>query len=193
MVKSCSSKITSFLICNEIINEKEYDLYLYAFETLTAFIVNITVILFVGYMFNRFLETVLFLSCYCPIRQFSGGYHAENYRRCLLIFISIYICNIYFLDILMLKELDSVITMLIAISYTGIFICAPLEHRHNPLSEKEIYNYKKVVRYLISVVAAISLIGINLDLIYDYSVYLASSIIIIFIMLILGCIKKSRE
>ncbi|WP_343098935.1 accessory gene regulator B family protein, partial [Clostridioides difficile] len=27
---------------------------------------------------------LFFLMCYCPIRQFSGGYHADNYFRCLL-------------------------------------------------------------------------------------------------------------
>lgn len=193
MVKSCSNKMTSFLICNEIINKKEYDLYLYAFETLIAFVVNIIVILFIGCMFNRLLETALFLTFYCPIRQFSGGYHAESYRRCLLVFISLYIYNIYFLDILMFKELDYIIILLMIISYIGIYICAPLEHRHNPLSEKEISNYKKVVRCLISIAALFSIIGINVDLIYDCSVYVASAIILIFIMIILGFIKKSRE
>lgn len=193
MVKSYSNKITSFLICNEIIKEKEYDLYLYAFETLIAFVINIIVILVVGCIFDRFLETILFLVFYCPIRQFSGGYHAENYKRCLLVFISLYICNIYFLNILILKELNSIIIFFMIISYIGIYICAPLEHRYNPLSKKEIYNYKKIVMYLISVVSLISTIGINIDLIHDCSVYLASVIILIFIMIVFGLIKKSRE
>ncbi|MCC0628954.1 MULTISPECIES: hypothetical protein [unclassified Clostridioides] len=45
MTESCVNKITSFLICNKTVNEKEYDLYLYGFKTLIAFIVNIIVIL----------------------------------------------------------------------------------------------------------------------------------------------------
>lgn len=47
MVESCANKITSFLICSKTIEEKEYDLYLYGFKTLIAFIVNIVVILFI--------------------------------------------------------------------------------------------------------------------------------------------------
>lgn len=85
MVESCANKITSFLICSKTIEEKEYDLYLYGFKTLIAFIVNIVVILFIGYILNRFKETALFLLCYCPIRQFTGGYHADNYKKMLII------------------------------------------------------------------------------------------------------------
>ena len=52
MVESCANKITSFLICSKTIEEKEYDLYLYGFKTLIAFIVNIVVILFIAGAFK---------------------------------------------------------------------------------------------------------------------------------------------
>ena len=100
MVESCANKITSFLICSKTIEEKEYDLYLYGFKTLIAFI---------GYILNRFKETALFLLCYCPIRQFTGGYHADNYKKCLLSFILIYIGNVYFIEVLMNKKVDYII------------------------------------------------------------------------------------
>ena len=69
----------------------------------------IVVILFIGYILNRFKETALFLLCYCPIRQFTGGYHADNYKKCLLSFILIYIGNVYFIEVLMNKKVDYII------------------------------------------------------------------------------------
>ena len=125
MVESYANKITSFLICNKTIEEKEYDLYLYGFKTLIAFIVNIIAILFVGYILNRFKETALFLLCYCPIRQFTGGYHADNYKKCLLSFISIYLVNVYLIEELMTKKADYLIIALMAISYIGIYLLSP--------------------------------------------------------------------
>ena len=65
--------------------------------------------MFIGYILNRFKETALFLLCYCPIRQFTGGYHADNYKKCLLSFILIYIGNVYFIEVLMNKKVDYII------------------------------------------------------------------------------------
>ena len=193
MVESCANKITSFLICSNTIEEKEYDLYLYGFKTLIAFIVNIVVILFIGYILNRFKETALFLLCYCPIRQFTGGYHADNYKKCLLSFILIYIGNVYFIEVLMNKKVDYIIIVLMSLSYIGIYFLSPLEHRNNPLSKKEKLKYKKIAMLLISGVLLFSIIGINFNLTYRCSIYVASVIICIFTMLILGMIKQLRE
>lgn len=192
MIESCANKITSFLIYNKTIEEKEYGLYLYGFKTLIAFIVNIVVILFIGYILNRFRETALFLLFYCPIRQFTGGYHADNYKKCLLSFILIYLSNIYLIEELMSKKLDYIIIVLMSISYIGIYFLSPLEHRNNPLSKKEKLKYRKTAIYLSSIVLLFSVLGINLDTTYRYSVYTASVVICIFIMLILGIIKHQR-
>lgn len=192
MVESCANKITSFLIYNKTIEEKEYDLYLYGFKTLIAFIVNIVVILFIGNTLNRFKETALFLLCYCPIRQFTGGYHADNYKKCLLSFVLIYLTNIYTIEMLAYSNLDYLIVIMTFISYIGICFCSPLEHRNNPLSEKEKQKYKKIAMCLTSIVLLFSMIGINFTETYRYSIYAESVIICIFIMLILGIVKQFR-
>lgn len=54
-----------------------------------SFFVNIVVIVLVGLLFDKLINTLIFLCSYCPIRQFSGGYNADNYKKCLLVFISI--------------------------------------------------------------------------------------------------------
>ncbi|MGO0904341.1 accessory gene regulator ArgB-like protein [Clostridioides difficile] len=190
MIESCANKITSFLIINKTIEQKEYDLYLYGFKTLIAFIVNIIVILFTGYVLNRFKETALFLLCYCPIRQFTGGYHADDYKKCLLSFILIYLTNIYLIESLMSKKLDYIIIIIMCISYIGIYFLSPLEHRNNPLSKKEKQKYRKIAVCLISIVLLFSIIGVNFNITYRYSIYAASVIICIFTMLILGLIKQ---
>ena len=91
MFKSYASKITSFLIENKEINQDDYEVYKYGFEVLIAFIVNIAIVLSIGLLFNKIFYSIAFLICYCPIRQFAGGYHANNYTKCLLIFILIFI------------------------------------------------------------------------------------------------------
>ena len=96
MFKSYANKITSFLIENKEINKDDYEIYKYGFEVLIAFIVNTVVILSIGLLFNKLFYSIVFLICYCPIRQFAGGYHANNYTKCLLIFI-LFCVVLYFL------------------------------------------------------------------------------------------------
>lgn len=190
MIKSCADKVTSYLIERETIEDEEFEIYSYGFETLIAFIVNIAVILIIGYLLNKFTETLLFLCFYCPIRQFSGGFHAENYRRCLLVFITLYLSNTYILDKLMNLHTDIFITIISIISYAGIIFLSPQEHRNNPLSNKERKKYKKIVTYLSSFLLVISFLGIRHTITYEYAMYALSVIVCIFIMLILGILKK---
>lgn len=192
MVKSCAQNITSFLISNKTIEEEEYELYIYGFETLIAFIVNIAAILAVGAMFNKFIHTLLFLLCYCPIRQFSGGYHAENYKKCLFVFLSIYIIDISILRLLM-HNISNIVIIIITILCSLVAIkYSPMEHRNNPLSDEEKKRYKNIVILLISLVLIAVAIGIYNIRFYEYALYIASSIWCIFIMLYLAIINKRK-
>ena len=95
MFKSLSYRITDILVNNGIIEIDDFEIYRYGFETLIYFIVNISVALLIGIIFDRFIHTIVFLSCYCTLRQFTGGYHAKNYTECTLTFAAIYLITIF--------------------------------------------------------------------------------------------------
>lgn len=193
MLKLCANKVTSILIHSDAIDKEDYELYSYGFETLIAFIVNILVILSVGFIFDKFSQTLLFLACYCPIRQFTGGYHAENYRNCLLVFITIFLINIAILHNAMIYSLNEIVILLAFISYIGIYFLAPIEHRNNPLSNKEKKHYKKIAITLSTIILTFSTMGMNFKATYEYALYSASAIVWIFIMLNLAIIKKDER
>lgn len=193
MFKSYADKVTSVLIHNDAISKEDYELYSYGFETLISFIVNIIVILFIGFVFDKFGQTLLFLACYCPIRQFTGGYHANSYRNCLLLFILIFLINMCILNNLVYKNFNEIVIGLTFISCIGIYLLAPVEHRDNPLSNEDKRHYKKVAITLVSIVFIFAIIGINFKTTYEYSLYSASAVNWIFIMLILSITKKNRR
>lgn len=192
MIKLFAEKITLFLISNKQIEKNDFEMYIYAYETLIAFIVNITVILTIAYIFERFTYTLWFLCWYCPIRQYAGGYHANDYKRCLMVFLSIYLLNILILETLMYFNLSYLIIVVTCFSFIGIWILAPVEHRNNPLSFNEINQYRKVVRYMVSIGFISTLIGIRFEFTYKYALYLASVLVCVFIMLVLAIIKERK-
>lgn len=190
MIKLFAKKITLFLIFNKQIEENDFEMYMYAYETLIAFIVNVTVILAISCLFEKFTYTLWFLCWYCPIRQYAGGYHADDYRRCLLVFLLIYLLNIGILETLICFNLSYLIIGGACISFLGILILAPIEHRNNPLSSNEVNHYKKVVRRIGGIGFISILIGVKFEFTYKYALYLASVIICVFIMIVLAIIKE---
>ena len=189
MFKSYASKITSFLIENKEINQDDYEVYKYGFEVLIAFIVNIAIVLSIGLLFNKIFYSIAFLICYCPIRQFAGGYHANNYTKCLLIFILIFILTINTSSNVDSQIYTLMIFIISTLSYTGIFI-APIEHRNNPLTLREIKKYKKISRILAGVVYILTLIFMEIDKLRELSAYTCSSLFWINMMLCLGVLKQ---
>lgn len=190
MVESCANKITSYLIKKETIDADDYELYQYAFETIVALIIQLSIILIIGFTLNRFTETLLFLVFYCPIRQFSGGFHAENYRRCLLAFMILYLINTNVLEKIIEQRLNLLMIVVTFISFIGIYFLAPQEHRNVPLTAEEKKRYKRITLKFSGLLVLLSAIGINFTITYDYAIYGASVIVCVYIMLILGVIKK---
>ena len=188
--------IFTFMINNEPISleveilAENNKIYKYGFEVLIAFIVNIAIVLSIGLLFNKIFYSIAFLICYCPIRQFAGGYHANNYTKCLLIFILIFILTINTSSNVDSQIYTLMIFIISTLSYTGIFILAPIEHRNNPLTLREIKKYKKISRILAGVVYILTLIFMEIDKLRELSAYTCSSLFWINMMLCLGVLKQ---
>jgi accessory gene regulator B len=144
MFKSLSYKFANTLIKNNIIENEDLEIYRYGFETLIYFISNISVALFIGIIFDRFIHTIVFLSCYCTLRQFTGGYHAKNYIECTLTFVAIYLLTIFIDNNLDIDRFKYLIILIYILSIYVIYKLAPQEHRNKPLSEKEKLRYRRV-------------------------------------------------
>lgn len=192
MFKSFADKITSFLIVNKTIKDEEYEVYSYGFEILIAFLVNIVIVLGIGILFDKFIHTIIFLVCYCPIRQFAGGYHAENYTKCLLIFVAIFVLTIIFNNIIDLNLFKGIIIVFSILSWVGICLLAPKEHRNNPLSYKEKAHYKKVTRIMATTVLVLTIISMKFNILSEYVLYSTCALFWICVMLILATMKKDE-
>ncbi|RDY22947.1 accessory regulator [Romboutsia maritimum] len=190
MIKSYANKITSFLICNEAIDSEEYGIYTYGFEVLFASIINLTIIIGTGIIFDKFLHTLVFLGCYCPIRQFAGGYHADNHKRCILNFFCIFLLTIVMADCLDFIGFRSLIIFIAILNSISIYILAPIEHRNNPLSDAEKTKFKKITRILTTLLLMTIIISIHFGTLYEYTLYGVLALFWINVMLILTLIKK---
>ena len=183
-MESLTTKFVDMLINNNIIKKEDIEIYSYGFKEMIFIILNIITTLFIGIIFNKIFEIILFMIIYSVIRVYSGGYHARTKLKCYIssVLMLISICYILKLNLLQNKLLIVILTI---ISSGVILALAPDPDENKPLDEIEIKVYtKRMIRNLIIVlvILCITLIFNKINL----SVCICISLIANVLMLILG-------
>ncbi|MGL4911600.1 MAG: accessory gene regulator ArgB-like protein, partial [Romboutsia sp.] len=130
MIKSSANKVTSFLYYNNYIDSDkyEYEVYMYGFESMIALMLNTVSILLMGLLFDRFIHTAVFLLCYYPLRQFTGGYHADTYRKCFFTFVVIFVATIFIANNLAHVGIRPLVVLFSVINGISICLLSPVDH-----------------------------------------------------------------
>ncbi len=152
MIDRLSDNILNYLLKSEVISnsvdEKEY--YKYGIEITISSILNIVLILLIGIVFQSFYESLIFLTFFILLRQFTGGYHANSYFKCNLCF-----CISFLLTLLLYyltrNSLDTYMSILITVTSTSfIALHCPIANKNKPIQTKNINKFK-VISILLSI------------------------------------------
>lgn len=81
-----SKILLSFFKIN-VANQTEEDIYLYGLEILLSNFINFSIIILLSVLFHIEKEVLCFILFFAPLRFFSGGIHAKNHIRCILLFL----------------------------------------------------------------------------------------------------------
>ncbi len=150
-------------------------------------IINTITTIFIGLIFNKIFEVILFMITYIPIRVYAGGYHSRT-KLGYYIFSVLMLVNICYTLKFNLLQNSSVIIILFTISSSIILYLAPVEDKNKPLDEIETKVYKKrTIRNLI-IVLSILCITLILNKINIYTC-ICVSLVCNNIMVILGKYK----
>ena len=87
--------ITYRNICKKIIpifseqiqNQTDYEVYLYALESFLSTLVNFLVIILIGILFHITDYVLFYLLFFTPFRYFEGGRHEKNHVRCISLYL----------------------------------------------------------------------------------------------------------
>lgn len=193
MIKSLSNKITSLLVGDNSIDNEDSEVCSYGLEVLISSLINTVVVLLIGFTLGKFMQTVVFIVCYCSIRQFSGGYHASSHGKCIFTFLCMYIATVVIVGNIYSIHLKPVILLIGILNWISIFILVPVEHVNNPLTDLEKIKNKKNARVIVTLVLVGILIGLSLDLAYEYALYSVLAICWVNFMFILQIVKNKGD
>jgi accessory gene regulator B len=193
MIKFLSDKITCYLEENKLINSEDNEVCSYGLEVLISSLTNSVIILILGIILNKFIQTVVFVSCYCYIRQFAGGYHANSHGKCIFTFLCMYLITILVIGNINYIPLKFVIIAISILNWLSIYLLVPVEHVNNPLNNSEVVKNKKIARIRVTLFLLFIVIGAQFQGVYEYILYSSLALFWINFMLILQVVKNKGE
>ena len=156
MIKKLSQYILQYLLRNNVIentqDEKEY--YQYGIEITISSVLNILLILGIGLVTWNILESVIFLLFFIPIRQFTGGFHANTYFKCNLSFCIVFSIVLILYHVTM-EMMNSYLAILITFTCVILILVeCPIENKNKPIP-KERKRFHKFMAALLGTVYGI--------------------------------------
>lgn len=89
MITFLSKCISHFLCKNNVITEEDFSIYQYGFEIIFSTILGFLITIGIGFLLRMEILSILYYIIFVTLRQLTGGYHADSYFKCNLIFTAV--------------------------------------------------------------------------------------------------------
>ena len=181
-MNNISDKLVSIFIKNNIIDEKDKEIYIYGLNQGIIMIFNIITVIIIGIILNMLFLSLLFIITYIPIRVYAGGFHCRTQTKCYIFSVIMQICVLLLCKVHFLNEPIFILTISITGSIIG-FLLSPVEDINKKLDDLEVKVYKKKARTNIIIIQFLTLLTLKYS---EYSLIMALAIGCSGLMLILG-------
>ena len=156
MYKKLSIKLTDSLSRKLCFLQEKKEIYYFGFEVLFSSIVYVLLFITTSIITFSFAESILFLVGFFPIRHICGGFHANTYTKCHLLFLLNHLVFIALIKFLPINNYRNISIPVLVFSVLVIFICAPVDHKNKRFiktEKKRFRNYSLL--YIIVLIALI--------------------------------------
>ena len=136
MITSLAQIITGFLHKNERVESDKLDIYIYGYEIAISNFIIFSIAIIMGFIFSQFIESVIYLIVFSIMRKYCGGYHAETYLKCNLIFVLSTFVIMMFIKIVIYYPIYIHLLLSVFVVVSVIWL-APVENKYKSLTDKE--------------------------------------------------------
>jgi accessory gene regulator B len=141
MINRISEKIAFFLLNKKVIEQEELEIYIYGYEVLISSFIDFSLVLLFAAIFNKVVLMTVFFVMFVSIRIYTGGYHADTFWKCKIVFIMICLL-LTFTSYIKVLLMPMIIIMMF---YNAtVFIFAPVENINKPLTNCEKTKYRRI-------------------------------------------------
>lgn len=159
MLNTMAKRITKCLVEDGIISSDLADVYIYGFEVLVSSLFSTLLILFIGTLGRRFIETIIFLIVFIGLRSFTGGFHASTYWLCTTLTLSIYTIVMLFSSYLIIPR--TVYLVLFPVGMIVLLLKSPVHNPNKYLTYIETKRYKIICIILFFLIMLVGMVLLN--------------------------------
>lgn len=154
------------LIHNHAVDTEDAPVYQYGFEFLLSSLITFAITITAGLLLKSFAAAMIYFFLFVTLRSICGGYHAQTYFQCNLIFTIVTFSVLLMYKQIAVKMFVPMHYYMLLFSVIVAFAYVPVENENKPLSQKQ----KKVSRVLgIAMMLILSLISCLLEIKFQSS------------------------
>lgn len=192
MLTYIAKRLSSFFIGKNFVSEEDREVYDYCFEVMITTVINMLVLLIIGFISKSLIPTILFSISFILMRASAGGFHAETHIGCFLVLMSVYGIYLVLLETMSCKHLNGLMALMSVLSIGLVVVLAPVGNANKEYSEFEHRKLKLKSRcFCISVICLVWGLHNLLNVKYLFSI--TSGICAVSISLIAGKLKNNYQ
>ncbi len=191
MLTLISRKITLKLIKSKIISKNEENDYVYGYEMIFATLLNMLLILCLGFIFKKEILSLIYLLVFISLRVKTGGYHAKGYGSCFLFSILVFLFFLICVTCFTGKENILYIMLMYVFSILVFYKYSPIINKNKVLDEEQIKKSRKDLFKLVSFWSACSLFFLRFNYIFSVAIIITIFIVAVFVFVI--ALQDSKE
>lgn len=143
MYEKAAKRITNYFINKSIIKDESREIYEYGYELTLSLSVYILIMFAISLVSKSLVESLLFFGGFYLYRKIAGGYHADTYLKCHILFAANQLLFLFVLYIYPMRYRYVLILSSCVICTVITTIFAPVDHANKPFDDKEFHKYKK--------------------------------------------------
>lgn len=186
-----------YLKSKGVVSERDVPVVLYGLKLLLITLVEFVSVILLAIWCGNFLEGIFFLLGFCPLRLYTGGYHAKTPTRCYFIMVVVYVI-FSFLLVFTPIEMYRIFELIVGIfTFCTIYRFAPIIHENKKTYPDELYRYRRIsinicLMDLLLLIVSTLVMPTN---VYGFSFSLGIATVSFFIAVVIGklAIKERRK
>jgi accessory gene regulator B len=190
MIEFMAAKMTGFIKKHTKIDSKLEDVYRYGIEITVSSIINILLIIICSILLKNVISGFLFLLFFIPLRQYTGGYHANTYLKCNLLFTFSFLAVLFlahFVNAFLMPESLAAILILAAVP---VCVFSPIENPNKRLSASKTEKCRKISIITYVALSCLSVVTATINIFYG--ALMAFTIILTSVLVIAAILSKRR-
>lgn len=188
LIKALSAGVAEWLRNEGVIPPKNQALFSYAVYCFVFGMLPILLAFVLGLLFRMLQESLIMILPFMLIRKFSGGYHLNNPKKCILFSSLLLSFSLWCVKIFLATNTAILLTSLVALSTLSLWVLSPIDNNERKLSECERRAFRRISRIL-SVVFLTAFLSMQATTLKSYSVPIGIGIVLVAVLQ-LPCIPR---